>query len=120
MVSLAASASAAASQSTAQFIASSGALSHTAQVVVTVNAAVKAPRVDVVTYHNDIARTGLNANESILTTANVNSSKFGLLMNLPVDGKVDGQPLYLSTVTFGTQTRNVVYAGTEHAKAVPK
>ena len=114
LVNLAASASAVAGQSMAQFIASSGTLSHATSVVVTVNTAVKAPGVDVVTYHNDIARTGLNANESLLTTTNANSPKFGLLMNLPVDGKVDGQPLYLSNVTVGGLTRNVVYAVTEH------
>ena len=52
--------------------------------------------VDVVTYHNDIARTGQNLNETILTTTNVNSSTFGKLRTLSVDGKVDAQPLYLS------------------------
>ncbi len=114
MVTLAASASAVAGQSTAQFTASSGTLSHAISVVLTVNTAVKALGVDVVTYHNDTARTGLNANESILTTANVNSANFRLLMTLQVDGKVDGQPLVLSNVTVGGQRRNVVYAVTEH------
>jgi len=70
--------------------------------------------VDVVTYHDDIARTGLNANETVLTPGNVNASKFGLLLILAVDGKVDGQPLYLSNLTAGGQQRNVVYAVTEH------
>jgi hypothetical protein len=44
---------------------------------------------DVVTYHNDVARTGQNLNEAVLTTANVNSTTFGKLRSLPVDGKVD-------------------------------
>ena len=113
-VGLAAVATAAANSATVQFIATSGTLSHTETVFVTVNASVKGSGVDVVTYHDDIARTGLNAKESILTPANVNASKFGLLMTLPVDGKVDGQPLYLSNVTVAGQTRNVVYAVTEH------
>jgi len=52
--------------------------------------------VDVVTYHNDIARTGQNLNETVLTPANVNADDFGKIAFLPVDGKVDGQPLYLS------------------------
>ncbi len=113
-VSLAATATAAASNSTVQFTATSGMLSHTAAVALSVNAALAGSSMDVVTYHDDIARTGLNANESILTTGNVNSSKFGLLMTLPVDGKVDGEPLYLSNLTAGGQKRNVVYAVTEH------
>jgi outer membrane protein assembly factor BamB len=79
-----------------------------------VNAAVTGSRVDAVTYHDDIARTGLNPSETILTPGNVNSTKFGLLMTLAVDGKVDGQPLYLSNLTAGAQMRNVVYAVTEH------
>ena len=51
------------------------------------------------TYHNDIARTGQNPTETILTQANVNSQTFGLLRNLMVDGKVDAEPLYLSQLT---------------------
>ena len=57
-----------------------------------------ASAVDVVTYHNDMARTGQNLNETLLTTANVNSATFGKLRSLSVDGKVDAQPLYLSNL----------------------
>ena len=113
-VGLSASASAAASTSTVQFVATSGAISHAAPVTVSVKPAVTASSVDVVTYHYDIARDGLNANETVLTPSNVTPSKFGLLMLLPVDGKVDGQPLYLSNLTAGGQPRNVVYVVTEN------
>jgi len=51
---------------------------------------------DVLTYHNDNARTGWNPNEFTLTPSNVNASSFGLKFNLRVDGKVDAQPLYVS------------------------
>src|SRR5579859_4854567 len=44
---------------------------------------------DVVTYHNDIARTGQNLAETVLTQANVNSAGFGKLSILPVDGVID-------------------------------
>jgi hypothetical protein len=70
--------------------------------------------VDVTTYHFDIGRTGLNPNETTLTSSNVTSSKFGLLHLLAVDGSVDAQPLYLSNLTAGGQQRNVVYAVTEN------
>jgi outer membrane protein assembly factor BamB len=71
--------------------------------------------VDVVTYHNDVARTGQNLNETLLTTANVNSVTFGKLRTLPVDGKVDAQPLYLSNLkNIAGGTHNVVYVATEH------
>jgi outer membrane protein assembly factor BamB len=71
--------------------------------------------VDVVTYHNDIARTGQNLKETILTTANVNSSTFGKLRSLSVDGKVDAQPLYLSNLAgIAGGTYNVLYVATEH------
>ena len=66
-----------------------------AQATLTVSAST-ASAVDIVTYHNDIARTGQNLNETILTTANVNSTTFGKIRSLPVDGKVDAQPLYLA------------------------
>ena len=113
-VNLSASAAAAVTSSTVKFTATSGTLSHSASVAVTVSAAVATPGVDVTTYHYDVARTGLNASETSLTTANVTSSKFGLLRILTVDGLVDGQPLYLSNLTAGGQQRNVVYAVTEH------
>jgi hypothetical protein len=114
-VSLSASSSAPSGTSTVQFIASSGPLSHIAPVSVNVKPAVMAsPGVDVLTYHYDIGRTGLNPSETILTPSNVTASKFGLLMILPVDGLVDGQPLYLSGLTAGGQQRNVVYAVTEN------
>jgi hypothetical protein len=70
---------------------------------------------NVLTYHNDILRTGQNLTETILTTANVNSSSFGKLFSVPVDGKVDAQPLYVSHLNMpGQGFRSVVYAATEH------
>ena len=53
---------------------------------------------EVTTYHNDIGRTGLNPYESILNPLNVGSPNFGLLFNLPVDGQVYAQPLYMPNV----------------------
>ena len=70
---------------------------------------------DVVTYHNDIARTGQNLDETILTTGNVNSSSFGKLFSFSVDGKIDAEPLYLSNVSIaGKGTHNVIYTVTEN------
>jgi hypothetical protein len=70
---------------------------------------------DVLTYHNNNARTGLDSKETILTTANVNATSFGKLFTIPVDGKVDAQPLYLSAVTIaGKGTHNLLIVATEH------
>jgi len=80
----------------------------------TLNAAT-ASTIDVVTYHYDNLRTGQNLNETILTPANVNSTKFGKLGAFAVDGLVDAQPLYLSAVAIPTiGTKNVLYVATEH------
>jgi hypothetical protein len=71
---------------------------------------------DVVTYHNDNARTGQNLNETILTPTTVSTSKFGKTGFFPVDGKVDAQPLFLSAVAIpGLGTHDVLYVATEHA-----
>jgi len=71
-------------------------------------------QVNVTTYHNDIARTGQNTQETILTPANVNSSQFGKFFSVPVDGAVYAQPLYLSAVSIAGGTHNVLYVVTEH------
>ena len=69
---------------------------------------------DVLTYHNDNARTGQNLTEQTLTPANVTSS-FGKLYEDVVDGKVDAQPLVKTQVPIPTLgTHNVLYVVTEH------
>src|ERR1700722_9778132 len=69
----------------------------------------------VLTWHNDSARTGQNLQETILTPANVNSTTFGRLATLTVDGKVDAQPLYVPGVTIPNQgVHNVLYVATEN------
>ncbi|HUK26103.1 MAG TPA: hypothetical protein VLV49_16085 [Terriglobales bacterium] len=73
-----------------------------------------ASSVDVTTYHNDNGRTGQNLSETTLTTGNVNSTNFGKLFTIPVDGKVDAEPLYLSNLTVSGQSHNVLYVVTEH------
>ena len=71
-------------------------------------------QVNVTTYHNDNSRTGQNTQETILTPANVNSSQFGKLFSVTVDGAVYAQPLYLSAVKIAGATHNVLYVVTEH------
>jgi hypothetical protein len=70
--------------------------------------------IDVVTYHYDNSRTGQNTKETILTSANVNSTQFGKLGEFSVIGKVDAQPLYLSNVSISGVLKNVLYVATEH------
>jgi Legume lectin domain/Chitobiase/beta-hexosaminidase C-terminal domain len=70
---------------------------------------------NVVTQHYDNARTGLNPNESILTTANVNTNSFGKLFSQSVDGEIYAQPLYMAGITIpGRGTHNVVFVATEN------
>jgi len=69
---------------------------------------------DVLTYHNNNARTGLNPSETTLTPSNINSASFGKLFVLSVDGLVDAEPLYLSAVPIGTTTHNLLIVATEH------
>ena len=70
---------------------------------------------DVVTYHNDVARTGQNLNEMSLTPSTVNTASFAKLGFVTGDGKVDAQPLYLSGVSIpGGGVHNILYMATEH------
>lgn len=70
--------------------------------------------VDVLTFHNDISRTGQNLGETQLTPANVNQSQFGKVAFFEADGKIDAQPLVVSSIQIGGTTHNVVYLATEH------
>jgi len=81
----------------------------------TLTVGVAGPATDVLTYHNDIARTGQNLTETLLNISNVTSAKFGKLGFYSVDGLVDAQPLYASNVAVpGNATHNILIAATEH------
>jgi len=69
---------------------------------------------DVLTYHNNNSRTGLNNNETILTRTNVNPAMFGKRFTLSADGKVDAEPLYVSAVKIAGVARNLLIVATEH------
>ncbi|MGF6443335.1 PQQ-binding-like beta-propeller repeat protein [Paraburkholderia youngii] len=69
---------------------------------------------DVLTYHNDIARTGQNLGETTLTPANVTAAKFGKVGFFSVDGKVDAQPLFVASLAIAGGTHNVLYVATEN------
>ena len=111
---LTAALSAGAATPTVTFTGTSGSLSYSAPLALTVQAAPMTNAPDVTTYHFDVARDGLNAQETILTPSNVNSTQFGKIGFDTVDSKVDAEPLYLANVIAGGQLRNVLYVVTEH------
>jgi outer membrane protein assembly factor BamB len=70
---------------------------------------------NVLTWHNDNARTGQYLDEKILTLQNVRAASFGKLFVIPVDGKVDAQPLYAEKQQVTNQgSRNILIVATEH------
>ena len=68
----------------------------------------------VYTYHNDLARDGVNAQEYVLTTSSVNTSTFGKLFSCTADGAIYTQPLWIANLTINGAKRNVVFVATEH------
>lgn len=69
-------------------------------------------KVNVLTQHNDNARTGTNPNETTLTPANVNKEHFGLLFKRVVDDQLYTQPLLLTDVHINGGWHDVVYVTT--------
>jgi hypothetical protein len=64
---------------------------------------------DVLTQHNDIARTGAAVHEDILTPAAVAGGAFGYLGSVAVTGRIYGQPLYVenaAVICNGQPLRN--------------
>ena len=68
--------------------------------------------ISMLTQHNDNTRAGLNSQETVLTTSNVTSSKFGKLFSLYVDDQVYAQPLVVSNLPIGSATHNVLFVVT--------
>src|SRR3954467_13317855 len=57
---------------------------------------------DVLTHHNNNARTGASLNETTLTAEGVASGRFRKLWGLYTDGQVVAQPLYVSGLNVDT------------------
>ena len=92
------------------------------------SAPASAQTADVLKSHNDLANTGQNLQERLLTPALLRSGRFGLLFRIPVDAGVGpniphnlsgaeiyAQPLYLAGMPLpGGSRRNVLFVATEH------
>jgi hypothetical protein len=80
------------------------------------SAAPLAAQVDVLTQHNDNARSGANLNETTLNTSNVGNAHFGKLAYRIVDGNVYAQPLVISGAEIANRAAptNVVIVATEN------
>src|SRR5450631_1511490 len=65
--------------------------------------------ISVLTQHNNNTRSGLNDQETALTTSNVNTRQFGKLFTLEVDDQVYAQPLIAGNLSISGDKHNVVY-----------
>ena len=71
-------------------------------------------KISVTTFHYDLARTGWNSKERILTPASVDKNRFGRLWHVPLDGEVYAAPLVVAGVRMTAGTHDVVIAPTEN------
>jgi hypothetical protein len=70
-------------------------------------------QVNVVTQHNDLARTGWNNSETILNTKNVKQGMFGKLYSRSVDDQIYAQILVVKNVLIPNKgVKNLVFAAT--------
>ena len=68
----------------------------------------------VFTYHNDLARDGVNASEYALTAASVGQSTFGKLFSCQVDGAIYAEPLWVPALAVNGSIHNVIFVATQH------
>lgn len=69
----------------------------------------------VLTWHDDLARTGQDLDETKLTPATVRARSFGKRFARPVDGMIYAQPLYVPRVSVaGGGILDLVIVATEH------
>lgn len=68
----------------------------------------------VLTWHNDVGRTGQNLKEYALVPSLVTASTFGKLFSCSVDGAVYAQPLWVRNLAVGGAEHNVIFAATQH------
>ena len=68
----------------------------------------------VLTYHNDLARDGVNAQEYALTPRNVTALTFGKLFACSIDAPAYAQPLWIANLNISGGTHNVVFVATSH------
>lgn len=69
-------------------------------------------QVDVLTQHNDNARTSANLRETVLTPATVDKARFGMLFKRALDDQLYTQPLVATDVPVGGGTHDLVYVTT--------
>ena len=69
---------------------------------------------DVLTYHYDPTRQGLNATETTLAPSNVNAGSFGKTAFFSVDGKVDAQPLFVHSLLISNLPHNTLFVASEN------
>jgi hypothetical protein len=68
----------------------------------------------VLTYHNDLARDGVNTQEYALTAANVIAATFGKLFACTIDAPAYAQPLWVANLNIAGGKHNVVFVATSH------
>jgi hypothetical protein len=68
----------------------------------------------VFTYHNDVPRDGVNAQELALTPATVSTTTFGKRFSCPADGASYTQPMWVPRLSIGGAVHNVIFAATQH------
>ena len=82
-------------------------------LAVSFSAFISQAQVHVYTQHHDLDRTGWNRKETILTTKNVKTGKFGMLFSRAVDDQIYAQPLVICNVfSQTTAKKNFVIVAT--------